>query len=342
MVKETKYYSLEELICEFKIWSIEEDTLTKNSANNYAAYIRKAFAYLLEEQIPNGKEVVKTHNFKKSQKTTDNDYNNVVIYYEALLAKQSKNKTVRNSISGFRKFLIFMESQGYVFDRNMSDKDLKKCKDKQQLRYQVVYSNKDLKSIFKSRLKTQDRVYKHLVLPLRVINTLFKKEFGKTYEDFLDTQIDNIQYLIKDENINIRHRDVEQLELTEKNGIILTTKDGLRHFLYTDTKSGKQEMKASRIREVTIDHKTPLHDLTLNHHCPELHKLSDIVKKILEKSGEGITGRTLTKYKKLIDEYLIEDNEIDLEKLFYDFKGLYNKMDLVLMDGASNSSKGKN
>ena len=208
MVKETKYYALEELICEFKTWLVEEDTLTKNSAKSYATYIRKAFAYLLEKEIPNGKEIVKPHNFKKGQKTTDNNYNNVVIYYEALLAKQSKDKTVMNSISGFRKFLIFMESQEYVFDRNISDKDLKKYKDKQQLSYQVVYSNKDLKSIFKSRLKTQDRVYKHLVLPLRVINTLLKKEFGETYEYFLDTKIDNIQYLIKDENINIRRRAV--------------------------------------------------------------------------------------------------------------------------------------
>jgi hypothetical protein len=140
------------------------------------------------------------------------------------------------------------------------------------------YDKKELKKIFYSRLKTQDRYYKFLLFPIRVLNKLFKHDEKDYFNCWLDTQLD--QMIIHTENPDpILFKDLTSLEIKKNGKVLLNNKWTM---LSLDK---KREVRVKDLEEIEIDHIERFVDI-LEKLKDQLPALRDIHNRLFQANNE--------------------------------------------------------
>ena len=353
--------SKEKVLAEFQEWLIDNNGKTRASSNLYKGYVKKFFHLYPELVITQSKEFV--------CETLLIEYDGQLSDMITEAADKNKKKALSNIRSGFRSFSIFLEEVGYSIElNNPQAEDVSSSKNN---KHEISYSQKELVSIFRSRLNTQDRVFEKIALPFRLINMILNKSsVSSEYNKFMNKEILAIQFLTNNGVKTLG--DIEGLFI-ESSGLVSVldkhpySKSTAFSYVYS---KGSEFLVADSMSVISLDHNVPLfsivQELNEDEHS-ELFRLSSLVrsyftvKKVnlnaqLSNAGFSLpqpqdsfsisvadTRRMLSAKNKGVtkDLYAAVVDKVDASKLLSDLKKLYQKIDLVVMHRNDNSIKNK-
>lgn len=277
-----------------------------------------------------------------------------------------KNGTAENKRAYFNRYVEFVKqilNEGKkiidIINEALSSIGSLEEKENSQLESDLnsykIYDFDSLRTKFRARLRTQDRNSGEKIwLPLTFISKIYtglkqcnddqKKEHKDDFTNWLEDIIKSIyiHYYDKDDNIQVlefNNINVAFLEFERGNDLVwLIKKDGCRYKVATPTNTGnkKEEMSATDINKIDIDHVKPI-DRTLKdlgnppeNKLQELEKISNSFRLLAEKDD------TKAEQKRTIEE-LIE--ELDFDKLKEELYLIKNDSPYRLMDSTKNSEK---
>ncbi|MBR2281330.1 MAG: hypothetical protein IJ863_01770 [Spirochaetales bacterium] len=259
-------------------------------------------------------------------------------------------KTLSNYRSGFRRFINYLGVENSV---------VKKCEDigfpKSEKKIEIpfnsdqFFSHRQMFNTFKSRLKTQDRFYSHIIFPVRLLSKLFNGKGKKEeYNLVLKNTIDSTKILICGEekdvcfssvsslNINIGKENSCQVNVVDKGWKTVCTE------CYENGGGPKiRLLQPLSFMDLSLDHDTAMHNL-LEEHCldyPALKRLSDRIANHFNISGDynqlrGYRDRICSEFYESVG---FSENEID--NLYKEFVELSEKISLTIMERSENSRK---
>lgn len=349
------------ILAEFQEWLVDNNGKTCASANLYKGYVKKFF-HLYPELV-----VSQNEEFVCESLLTEYDGRLSDKIIEAV--DKNKKKALSNIRSGFRNFCIFLEEVGYSIELNVPQSE--GVSSNSNNKHEISYSQKELVSIFRSRLNTQDRVFEKIVLPFRLINMILNKSsVSSEYNKFMNKEILDIQFLTNNGTKTLN--DIEGLFI-EGNGLVsvLDKHPYSKNTAFSYVYSKKNEfLVADSMSVISLDHNVSLFSIVQEldeDEYSELFHLSSLVrsyftmKKVnlnVQLSNIGFslsrpqdsfsisvadTRKMLSAKNKGVtkDLYAAVVDKIDALKLFSDLKKLYQKIDLVIMHRNDNSSKNK-
>ena len=277
-------YSLVEVLHLFKDWLRDNGITTPGSASSYVSYtdgaIKKVLAPFFAKLSAGASPYDRfTTDSRKSGMTGQVVMQSEVAMAQAIAAGMGGyGKKLR---SGLRAFFNFMDAEGIYFDFTLPAAASKKKGAVVTLpKGGISYTHKELMRTFKSRLVTQDRAYDRMLYCARVINRIFNKSTRKAdYAHLLETSLENILFLVEDGGA-VKLKDIEWLSIQPSMDVLLKTNDGKKHVLYARERDGSiRPLRAPILRDLSIDHVTPLVDLLNNDAArrayPRLRELSD-------------------------------------------------------------------
>ena len=312
------------------VFCVREAFLTnENICSDYAPNANAAmnFLDLMPKLINNGNEaeckklISDTKEIKDKYNWRENRKKNLGTYLSAFL--EFIDKAINNKDNNKDYFQIKKVCKGLKL--TAADRALLKG-----IKEGELYTYNILKTKFKSRLRSQDRVSGDKIwLPLRFIakiySTYVKKQKIKknAYLDWLNSLVDSIYIHYYDDDRKINHvsfgSDVSLLlKKVDKNkelyNVFVRFKDNEKSYtVLTPTGKGneKEEMQVTGINSIAIDHVIPI-DKTLRdleNELNELKKISDAYKELQEKDNpeedmdktiQNLLGKL--KWEKLKDE----------------------------------------
>ena len=204
------------------------------------------------------------------------------------------------------------------------------------------YSKKDLRRIFLSRVKTQDRLsYSYGVFVARLICKIASKHKIKPF-NYL---VENIKFLVgPDKNKFIRLKNVDKLTIATDGHAYIESK-GKSYPVYTEVVKGGKSIgyevaNVTTMRDLSLDHDTPLYYALRSAFpdMPEYKKLSDSVKDYKD-NGKKQNATNLSR-----DYYKNEYNNICISEktLLEEICAFIDATQITIMLTSYNSSKNKN
>lgn len=353
--------SKEIVLSEFQEWLIDNNGKTRASANLYKGYVKKFFDLYPELIVSQDKELVCEHLL------TEYDGRLSDMIMEA--ADKNEKKVLSSVRSGFRSFCIFLEEVGYSIELNSPQ--IEGVSSSGNNKHEISYSQKELVSIFRSRLNTQDRVFEKIILPFRLINMILNKSLvSSEYNKFMNKEILAIQFLTNNGVKTLS--DIEGLFIEDIGLVSVLDKHPYSKstaFSYVYSKEDTF-LVANSMSVISLDHNVSLFSIVqelCEDEYSEFFHLSSLVrsyftmKKVnlnaqLSNAGFSLpqpqesfsisvadTRKMLSAKNKGVtkDLYAAVVDKIDVSKLLSDLKKLYRKIDLVVMHRNDNSSKNK-
>jgi hypothetical protein len=120
------------------------------------------------------------------------------------------------------------------------------------------YNQEQLRDIFRSRLRTQDRTYDFLYFPIRQLSSTVTRRYGSPQHvyQWFDGQIDKMLLCITDNSRIIEFKEIKSLEILDDSSVWVNDKSGNPHRLLTSIvgKNTREPMKATSISDIVIDH----------------------------------------------------------------------------------------
>lgn len=315
---------------EFKNWYIEVHRNSRSAAS-YKSWMKKIYeevcpiiqlkdnkvaisGQLIAENIPYFLKTYKGQSF--------------VMDFLSVVASMSK---AQNSDwgSAAMKYLIFISdliSTGYKSNskptnglKTLNGSEIEKLGAQLDVK-DVVYSNKDLLDIFKSRFVTQERKggnYAH-ELPMRDLVQVLPG-FGIWVLSFI---INNVKFITSEYGATVLLKDINHLAITAKGDVIVNLKHNKGNYpLFTKTADGNivtfKALNAKRGSKLAIA------GLALDHDVSIFKILQDV----------GDTVPNLDSHNKGLEYNAI--------KLFEEFKRIHENVSFTVMDQIENVKKGK-
>ena len=203
------------------------------------------------------------------------------------------------------------------------------------------YSKKDIKRVFLSRVKTQDRFsYSYGVFAARILQKIASRHKLKIFNNM----VDEVKFLVgADKNRFILFKNIDKL-IIDVDGHVYIDSKGKTYPLYTEVvkngvSSGYEVTTVKTMRDLSLDHDTPLY-YTLKDSLdsmPEYKKLSDSVKHHINSLKKIEASKFSTDYFKKIYPSLGIDENVLLKEMSEFLDG--TKM--TVMFTPYNSSKNK-
>ena len=336
------------LLTLFQRYLLSVNELISGSKKSYVSYLKGLIEKVLDSEVKtvfpasDGFESTLLSLDKKKQEQ-------FLLLFDSRLSEMLKGKpitgplkTLSNYRSAYRKLLEMYYSDGIPSNRGGQNRAA--IASSVSRTYKAVsnklFDKSDLNRVYLSRLKTQDRRYAMISLPIRLIWSLARQHGeSKTLKAIMLRTLDNMKYFVDDSGSALRHRDVKNLDFS-KPCIIVNGK----YKLFTPTaKASFAEFKGS-MRDVSIDHIVSLENLLNNQAAisayPRLKELSDGFVSFLNKNGiKGITSKASTEY------FQTHGNRYDqafVTGLVNEMAILFDKMEFQAMQTRLNSSKNKN
>lgn len=202
------------------------------------------------------------------------------------------------------------------------------------------YTQEELFKNFTFRLITQDRFYKFLYFPISFYKKMFYYNNSKKFfDDLIKSQINNI--IFHTENEKYLFSEIEILEITENDDVLIKTKKGQLHKLHTMIAgtNTKKVIKTNELRNIAIDHIIPFEKILLEIKN-ELPILSNIHKALIYKNNNNpIANRTELKNPSNLFFETVSLSEGNMKQLKKEFKLVFSKSKLQLMDKYENLAK---
>lgn len=347
-----------------------ESAVSKNSLNNYknvsnifqtmtednnTSDAAKHFLHLLPKLLVKGNEgiviierligEIKNNDFKILTSDNNKSYLNKFFNFIRNLTNKKKNQYKMQ----FGSQLSFTPEEKEIINRN------------------EVYKDKQLEYKFRSRLRTQDRVSgDKMWLPLRYISKIYNRavKFNKIERNLFNEWIEEITqniyvHYIKDIKGNreeiVYSSDIRDAKLSEIDALLLIkdTKSGNKYEVLinikdknskvtgpypvvtpTDKGNRKDYMKVKSIRDIAIDHVTPIDSILREKEdsLPMLKMVSNSYKDLQEKDELDEDSA--------IGELLV-DNNFDLEALRTDLDAIKGTLRLMEADYNTRKSNGE-
>lgn len=203
------------------------------------------------------------------------------------------------------------------------------------------YDRKDLRRIFRSRVKTQDRLsYSYGVFAARILCRIA----GRHKVALFNKAVDNVKFLISSDGKRfVRLKSVDKLSIAA-DGFVYVSAAGQTYSLYTEAvKGGKsagyEKLRANTMRDLSLDHDMPLYhalERALDT-MPAYKKLSDSVKGYQTRVGAPNASELSKNYWK--DQYGRET--IDENAVLREMGAFIDGTQMTVMFTPYNSSKSK-
>lgn len=207
-----------------------------------------------------------------------------------------------------------------------------------------IFNKSSIVANFKSRLRTQDRIYQFGAFPTNLYCKLATKFKVRTVWNKL---INETKFIYDASGNYFCFKDIDQVMIGNDNHAYFM-KDGKVYTIFTlITQTGTYvELTAKKLRNLTLDHDKPvveeLEKFFLSKPIPEMRKLSNDIlcfeKDYKLKFGNADGQKIISEYEKTYDPVMLG---IDEAKLLDEFIEFLDQLSLTIMDGAQNSSKGK-
>ena len=203
----------------------------------------------------------------------------------------------------------------------------------------AVFDQKQLKRIFSSRLRTQDRLYSNnnYCLPMRIIFKAFKGD--KNFKKAMDDLVNRIKFLIGPSPKTYRTlSEIKKLYIMDNGDVFIltapTSESEILEQVYTETfnsthsSTGFFPRLVKHVKQISLDHDQPISTLVparINAY-PELHKLSDEVIGIRKKHGLNNLNQLLSDVNRQ-------------SALLKELEDMFNQTSLTIMQLSQNSKK---
>lgn len=263
----------------------------------------------------------------------------------SLKIKNSDKKSKNQYVSGFNKYLDFIENYIVTLNplqNNMieNDDDLEGSitPNYSDLSDQLYLFDKEaLINKFQFRLITQNRFNKNgIYFPISFLKQYFYKiEENKYFDTVILNQIDKIKYYSNDELKSFRDIDVLEIKASGNvliNGNIIQSKCSKDEIL--------KPMEACQLSDITLDHTYSMDKILKEfgdkHKDSQLYKISKAIKKGLHKP---LTYNKLRKRGTVLSNNIDFVNDIIKDKLKLEFEEIINQMELIMMQADHNNFK---
>ena len=295
---------------------------TINSANKYVSYINKACRLpgmdgLWDKLATEQDAVIKT-------KYVEELCDAIIVAINNPCCAISE-KDLRDCQSSAHVLLAFVSDQTWTKHKGIT------------IRFTAIYNKKAVRSIFLSRLTTQDRIYDFGAFPINIIHGIANRKKIALF----DKIIDEIKFVYDDEGSYYVFREIDRVFIANDNHAYFK-KGGKIYPIFTqipNTKPVKYVMALSpHIKELSLDHDIPIEKELRKaiSAMPILKKLStDIVrfKKTYIATHKGANNRVvLAEYKKCM-------MPVDEDSLIKEIELFINGLSLTIMQRNLNSSK---
>lgn len=369
----------EDMFSLFSAWIRENEILAPNSYYKYRIYIKDTYTifenYLNEKGNFYNIHIDTYKQFSEKAKNLKN-YSYPLLVGEYILRRVEKEgvpgidyskvkiSKISNCISAFRLFAEFMNEEGYCFDVEISK--LPDCIKE----YELNYSYNQIQKIFKSRLITQDRIYKNegMVFPIRLLSKLFNgkelakaldnKQIKEDYAEIIRDRVDSIQFIVSSDgndivffsDLNLKKNKLKVKKRKNNQWVVAGNKSFGEKIIYTKIykDASKKKNKGDFIplvgadfSSLSIDHDDPqkmLFTQNLNDY-PSFVKLNEI---IVSQNGGVLPDQKILKSKdfskKVIDTIITEYKDLP-QSLLLELKGILEKTNYVIMEKGENSAK---
>ncbi|MBQ9084121.1 MAG: hypothetical protein IJY24_00525 [Clostridia bacterium] len=204
------------------------------------------------------------------------------------------------------------------------------------------YDRRDLRRIFLSRVKTQDRFsYSYGVFAARILSKIASKHKIKLF----DGMVNGVSFIISaDGKQRVTLADIDKLTIATDGGVYVEVK-GASYPLYTEAiedgvSRGFKILTARSMRDLSLDHDIPLYHALKDalFAMPEYKKLSDSVRSYID---SGITGNASTISKRYL-AVIYPTMSLNEVMLLGEVFAFLNSTAITVMYTPSNSSKNKN
>ena len=205
-----------------------------------------------------------------------------------------------------------------------------------------IYTQQDMRRIFKQRLVTQDRYYANSCLPVRIITKINAKS---TKKDIYKNIILNTRFLYdKDSNKYFRLSEITKLTI-QTDGFVKIDVKGKEYDVYTEVYSkgkfvGYERIRVDSFALLSLDHILPIHSelqgFLKNHE--EFRKFSDSV--ISYKIH--CPGMTVTQFSNAYFETVYSELTVNESTLIDEIGAFIDTLELAILHRSFNSSKNDN
>ncbi|MBQ2825127.1 MAG: hypothetical protein IJF19_02530 [Clostridia bacterium] len=305
---------------------------TPQSAESYVSYLRGACKNL--PGIHNNLNLIAA--------STDSDIKSMYaeqINAEITTALKSgscpvKSKTLRNYKSAVNLLIAFLSDTSQTASNSTVSAPV--------LISESEYTRKDLRTIFLSRLKTQDRLsYSYGVFAVRILCKIAAKHKIKLFNQ----TVENIKFLYgPDKKSFFRLKEIDKLIIATDGNAYIEVK-GKTYPLYTETYhkgkgAGFEIANVKTLRSLSLDHDTPLvKALELEIKAMnEYKKLSDDVMNYMKSNAVSNASDFSKSYFNHQYPYL----NVSEASVLQEISNFLKDMQLTIMHTSYNSSKNKN
>lgn len=305
--------------------------LTGNSAAKYVSYLNNACRDL--NTIHNHMDLIAKTSNADNQAVYAEEIRSAIINAQNDSTCTIKAKDLRDYRSSANMLIAYISGKAWVKKKGAFTPTHKSV---------IEYTRKDLKDVFLSRVRTQDRFsYSYGVFAARILGRIATRHKIKLFTKMIDTT----KFLYApDRRKFFLLKDIDKL-IIDLNGDVYMIKGDKEYPVYTETYHkgkfvGFEIIKASSMRDLSLDHDVPLYDAlkTALDSMIEYKKLSnDIVKFKIT-----ITGKTTAQISKLYFDSEYQNLSIDEEEIMKEMVAFLNTVKLTIMKTSYNSSKNKN
>lgn len=315
------------LIEAYKNYLKDFDGIASNSKKSYVTYVKNAIRHF-EKHYHNEINFYETvkHEFDNTC-TLVNDYLNKIKNKEI---EDVSSKTASNYFSAFALFQDMLSEKCNNTKKTLNSY-LKNVDN-------IPYTKRNLDKVFLQRLRTQDRDFKNIKFPTRILS----KELKKWFIDKLKNSLEEMTLYGKNKK-EYKYNDVKKIELNNKKENVYIYLKNKPHaiVLYTPDSEYKKYKKfdpKKGLPNITLDHKAALENIIeqCNKSYPRLKDLSD---KITVEIITTPNGKKRKKYK--LEDKSIFNNDVFVKGLKDDIELIFEDIHLVAMSRSENSTKGK-
>ena len=205
-----------------------------------------------------------------------------------------------------------------------------------------IFSKKSLTTTFRSRLRTQDRIYDYGAFPTNLISKLATKYKVK---GFWDEMIAKIKFVYDKNGRSVYFEGIERVMLGSDGGAYFEKNKKIYTIFSKNVKTGAYEkIAASKLKQLSLDHDNPLEcalkDAFKSHPMAEFKKISqDILRfsKLYKQNHDKARNTEIIgEYEKTYDPVRLRVNE---QALIKEAQAFIKTLSLTIMDRGHNSRK---
>ncbi len=306
----------------FRKFATDVAKLSKTSAYCYVTYLHNACKlYGVENHL---QSIAQSNNTSEQIALAEEICNTLDLATDSPACMLS-TKDLNNSKVAAHMLLAFISGHKWTKSKGLT------------VTFTQIFSKKSLASIFRSRLRTQDRIYSFGAFPTNLLCKIATKHKVRNY---WDTLIEKTKFVFNSKGDSICFEDIECVMLGSDNHAYFKKNDKIYTIFTKNTKTGCfVETKTNNVMNLSLDHDVPIENVLKQmlacNALPQMDKLGkDIVSFKLQYTATHPGAKNamiIGEYEKFYDAKRLMLDEVALMQEFLNF---LQALDLTVMDRA--------